>query len=88
MTGHLLTARTVADRLGVSSETVLRWARRGQLPAIYLSNRAIRFPEDQLDAWLAQRATPGRGDVTQPVPDRRPLGTVVASPKPDYEEKP
>jgi excisionase family DNA binding protein len=78
----LLTARTVADRLGLSAETVLRWARQGRLPAVYLSNRAIRFREDELTAWLEQRATPGRGDVTQPVPDRRPLGTVVVSPNP------
>ena len=57
MSGRLFTARTVADQLAVSPETVLRWARRGELPAIYLSNRAIRFREDQLESWLAQRAT-------------------------------
>ncbi|MBA2637970.1 MAG: helix-turn-helix domain-containing protein [Solirubrobacterales bacterium] len=34
MTAPLLTAREVADLLGVSSETVLRWTRRGDLPAI------------------------------------------------------
>jgi excisionase family DNA binding protein len=57
MTGRLLTARDVADVLGVSAETVLRWHRRGDLPAIRLPGGAIRFREDDLDGWLAARAT-------------------------------
>jgi excisionase family DNA binding protein len=61
LTGRLLTARELADRLGVSVETVLRWARRGKLPAVYLSSRAIRFREDEIDAWLDERAAPRRG---------------------------
>ena len=58
MGGPLLTARAVADVLGVSTETVLRWVRRGELPAIRLPSGALRFPESTLDAWLAARATP------------------------------
>ena len=53
----LLTACPVADLLGVSAETVLRWSRRGQLPAIRLPGGAIRFREDDLERWLAGRAT-------------------------------
>ena len=45
MSDRLLMARVVADRLGVSAETVLRWARRGELPSVHLPERAIRFPE-------------------------------------------
>jgi excisionase family DNA binding protein len=56
----LLTARQVADLLGVSTETVLRWTRRGDLPAIRLPGGAIRFREDELDEWLVARATVGR----------------------------
>jgi excisionase family DNA binding protein len=56
----LLTARQVAEALGVSTETVLRWTRRGELPAIRLPGGAIRFREDELDAWLMARATAGR----------------------------
>lgn len=44
--------------LGVSNKTVLRWALEGELPSIRLSNRAIRFRDDQLEDWLQQRATP------------------------------
>ena len=56
----LLTAREVAGLLGVSTETVLRWTRRGDLPAIRLLGGAIRFREDELDAWLVAQATAGR----------------------------
>ena len=52
MTGRLLTAREVAQLLGVSTETVLRWTRRGELPAIRLPGGAIRYREDELHAWL------------------------------------
>ena len=55
MPGRLLTARQVADQLGLSTETVLAWVRAGKLPAFRLG-RAIRFRETDLDAWLSSRA--------------------------------
>jgi excisionase family DNA binding protein len=60
MTGRLLTARAVADVFDVSPETVLRWMRRGALPAIRLPGGSIRFHEDVLETWLEERATPTR----------------------------
>lgn len=60
MTGRLLTAREVADQLGLHTETVLSWVRRGDLPAFKLPGGAIRFRESDLDQWLQERAT-GRG---------------------------
>jgi excisionase family DNA binding protein len=52
----------------VSAETVLRWTRRGELPAIRLPGGAIRYREDDLNGWLEERATgasryPGRTGV-------------------------
>ncbi len=58
---HLLTARTVAEALDVCAETVLRWIRNGELPAIRLPGGAIRINESDLHDWLRSRATPGRG---------------------------
>jgi excisionase family DNA binding protein len=55
---RLLTAREVAELLAVSVETVLRYARRGELPAIQLPGGQLRFREDDLDAWVAARARP------------------------------
>jgi excisionase family DNA binding protein len=57
MTGRLITARQVAELLGVSAETVLRWTRKGTLPAIRLPGGAIRYREDALDQWLRARST-------------------------------
>jgi excisionase family DNA binding protein len=76
VTGRLLTARMVADMLGVSAETVLRWTRRGELPAIRLPGGAIRYREDALDGWLSERATPSRG-VVEPHAGRRPPSSVA-----------
>ena len=64
MTGRLLTGREVADQLGVSVKTILRWAGSGELPAIRLSNRAIRFRESEIDAWVQARATPQAAPTT------------------------
>jgi excisionase family DNA binding protein len=52
----------VAELLGVTPETVLRWRRRGELPAVKLPGGAIRFHLDELELWLAGRAT-GRTDA-------------------------
>jgi excisionase family DNA binding protein len=57
VTSPLLTTREVADVVGVSSETVLRWTRRGELPAIRLPGGAIRVRENVLDEWLRERST-------------------------------
>ena len=74
MTG-LLTARAVAETIGVGTETVLRWTRRGDLPAVRLPGGALRYREDALDAWLEERATPPRG-VVEHHGGRRPRGSV------------
>lgn len=54
---NLLTAREVADRLGVSRDTVLRWTRDGKLPGFRLPGGALRYREEAIEAWLADRAT-------------------------------
>ena len=62
MTGRLLTARQLGDLLGVSAETVLRWTRRGELPAIRLPGGAIRYREADLEVWLDEHTTAGDAD--------------------------
>ena len=87
MSGPLLTARAVADLVGVHPETILRWTRRGELPAIKLPGGAIRYRDDAIDGWLAERATPVRGVVEHPA-GRRPTASVhsLASSTPEDEE--
>ena len=89
MSGPLLTARAVADLLDVSAETVLRWTRRGEFDGVvvYMPGGGIRYREDALDGWLAERATPRRGVVEHPA-GRRPGASVhsLMSSTPEGEE--
>ena len=62
----LLTARVVAQRLGLSTETVLVWVRKGKLPAFKLPSGAIRIRETELESWLQARATTTRGSCQPP----------------------
>jgi excisionase family DNA binding protein len=80
VTGRLRTAREVADLLGVSSETILRWTRRGELPAVKLPAGAIRYREDELEAWLEQRATPRQGVLATEPGAARPAPYPLPSP--------
>jgi excisionase family DNA binding protein len=73
----LLTARAVAELLDVSPETVLRWTRKGQLPAVRLPSGAIRYREADLEAWLEERATEG-GVELRPARDHPLVGVAPA----------
>jgi excisionase family DNA binding protein len=84
---RLLTARDLADRLGVSVETVLRWTRRGDVPAIRLPGGAIRYREDEIECWLEERATTSRGGVTAPRLAAARSIPYGASPHPSHEEE-
>ena len=54
MTERLLTAREVADRLGVSVEWTLRHYRSGELPGFRIGRnvRPVRFRWSEIEAWL------------------------------------
>ena len=87
MSERLLAAREVADRLGVTPRTVLRWTRRGDLPAVRLPGGALRYNEHQLDAWLTERATPRRGVLatTQDAAQARRLSFAALATTDDEE---
>ena len=70
MNGPLRTTREVADRLGVTPETVLRWIETRGLPVIRLTSRALRYEDGAIDAWIIEHtAASGRGSANHP--DRR-----------------
>jgi excisionase family DNA binding protein len=88
MTGRLLTARAVADELGLHPETVLLWVRQGKLPAFKLPSGAIRVRDTDLDAWLAERATPARPVSPNTADAARTLRlSSVPSPNTDSEDQ-
>ena len=51
---RLLTISETADRLNVSTVTVRRLIRRGELPAVQLAGKgsAVRVAEGELNHWL------------------------------------
>ena len=98
MTGRLLTARVVAQQLGVTTETILAWVREGKLPAYRLPSGAVRIREDSLNAWLEERATPRlAAPYDSPInpPERKAAMHVETDPtqqpqpeQPDQEPRP
>ncbi len=64
----LVTARQLAETLGVSTETVLRWTRREELPAIRLPGGAIRYRATEIERWLDSRNIGGSRHVAPLVP--------------------
>jgi predicted DNA-binding transcriptional regulator AlpA len=74
----MLTAREVAELLGVSTGALLRWTRAGTgPPAVKLPSGAVRYRPGQIDAWLEQHtmADPGGTSVADtPIPRTGPAG--------------
>ena len=84
---RLLTTREAAEKLRYSTETLLRWYRRGEFEGVAapMPDGALRWWEDRLDAWIEERAATGRGDVTHPA-GRRPVGNLASVTHPEREE--
>lgn len=55
---QLLTARQVAELLGLSASTVLDWFEAGKLPGFRLNGRAVRFRRTEVLEWLEQQRAP------------------------------
>jgi predicted DNA-binding transcriptional regulator AlpA len=49
---RLLTAREVGELLGLSTESVLRRYRRGEIPGFRLASNVLRFDPVEIHAWL------------------------------------
>jgi excisionase family DNA binding protein len=57
----LLTTQQVADYLGVPVATIYRWRYVGTGPPAIRVGVHLRFAEQDLEAWLAEQKTAGRG---------------------------
>ena len=54
MTERLLTARELADMLGMSPATVLDWHEAGRIPSFKLPTGPVRFRASEVEAWLEE----------------------------------
>jgi excisionase family DNA binding protein len=59
MTERLLTARDVAELVGLSTETILRRYRAGEIPGFRLASNVLRFDRAEVEAWLERCRQPG-----------------------------
>ena len=53
--GELLNAKKVADLLGIRPWTVYQLVKRGQLPAIKIGGRIMRFRLKSIENWMTAR---------------------------------
>jgi excisionase family DNA binding protein len=60
---RLLGAAEVAEVLGVRETFVYELARRGELPAVRIGERYVRFRPEALWAWIEQRESTPRWGV-------------------------
>lgn len=72
-TREVMDIRQASDYLGISPDTLYKYASEGFVPAFKLGNR-WRFKRSRLDEWMDRRSTPGmqpelslrQPNVTQP----------------------
>lgn len=55
--GRLLTARQLADWLGVSPGSAWRLARERRVPGLVVIGRSYRFDREAIEAWIAGGGT-------------------------------
>jgi excisionase family DNA binding protein len=53
---ELLDRYDMAERLGVSADTISKWARQGRIPAIRITRKVVRFDHEQITAALRRQA--------------------------------
>ena len=86
MSERLLTARELAEYLGLSSATVLDWFEAGRLPGFRLGGRKggpVRFRLVEVEAVLeGWRIGPGAGGEVSPTPTADPAQGVVSQASP------
>ena len=71
-TNMLLTTREAADRLRMKEQTLAVWRLRGQGPRFAKIGAAVRYPEAEVDAFLAARMRGPAADGNGPGPGARP----------------
>lgn len=64
MTEPLLTARQLAEVLGLSASTILDWFEADRIPGFKLGGRVVRFRLSEVEAWLEEQR---RGPCISPV---------------------
>jgi excisionase family DNA binding protein len=74
MLREVMDIRQAADYLGISGDTLYRYASEGSIPAFKLGNR-WRFKKSLLDAWMVKMSNPKAIANVQVMPrQKKPVG--------------
>lgn len=74
MLREVLDIRQAADYLGISADTLYRYASEGTVPAFRLGNR-WKFKRSLLDAWMVKMSSPkAASNVTVMPREKKPAG--------------
>ena len=76
MLREVMDIRQAADYLGISGDTLYRYASEGRIPAFKLGNR-WRFKRSLLDAWMVEQsmgATPVSQSIAVVPKQKKPAG--------------
>jgi excisionase family DNA binding protein len=74
MLREVLDIRQAADYLGISADTLYRYASEGTVPAFRLGNR-WKFKRSLLDAWMVKMSSPkATSNVTVMPREKKPAG--------------
>jgi excisionase family DNA binding protein len=68
---EVMDIRMASDYLGISPDTLYKYASEGFVPAFKLGNR-WRFKRSRLDEWMDQQSSPGSA--------RKPVGHAEVTP--------
>jgi excisionase family DNA binding protein len=80
--------KEVADRLGVSHDTVSRLVERGDLPAIRVSKRLVRIPVPAFEMYASGRAVTPRRVVRRRVSEGVTFGAGEDASEPAAQPDP
>jgi excisionase family DNA binding protein len=83
---EVMDIRQAADYLGISADTLYKYASEGFVPAFKLGNR-WRFKRSRLNEWMDQQST-GGGMAPAAVPERRSAKASTGKAKPVQSVRP
>ncbi len=74
MLREVLDIRQAAEYLGISADTLYRYASEGTVPAFRLGNR-WKFKRSLLDAWMVKMSSPAKASNVTVMPrEKKPAG--------------
>lgn len=56
MSNVLLNTKDLSKKLGISYQGILKWVREGKIPHVRLGSHTIRYDEQVIDKWIAEKS--------------------------------